>query len=84
MKHLTKLGIFLGLIGCVAGLILCAANKVNFGTWDIPAFVLGIVFCIVCLNWRGFLTFLNDNFEIEYSKDKGLSVREEKKRPDLQ
>lgn len=79
MKIITKLSILLGLIGCVAGLILCAANKVDFGTWDIPAFVCGIVFCIICMNWRGFLTFVNDNFEIEYTKEKGLSVKEEKK-----
>lgn len=76
MKYITKFGIVLGLIGCVAGLILCAMHQVNFGTWDIPAFILGIVFCVLALSWRGVLTFLDDRFDIEYSKEKGLTVRE--------
>lgn len=76
MKYLTKLGIFLALLGCVCGLVLCTANKCDFGTWDIPAFIGGIAFCVLCLSWRGILTFLDDRFDIEYSKDKGLTVRE--------
>lgn len=76
MKYITKIGITVGLIGCVAGLILCATNRVDFGTWDIPAFIGGIVFCVLCLAWRGILTFIDDRFDIEYSKEKGLTVKE--------
>lgn len=80
MKYLSRLGAVIGLIGCIAGLVLCAANKCDFGTWDIPAFVVGIIFCVLCLSWRGILTFIDDRFDIEYTKDKGLSVRENDKK----
>lgn len=76
MKYITKFGILIALIGCVSGLVLCTSNKCDFGTWDIPAFICGIVFCVLCLSWRGILTFLDDRFDVEYSKDKGLVVRE--------
>lgn len=80
MKYINKILVFIGLIGCVAGLILCAMNKVDFGTWDIPAFVIGIVFFGFMTTWRSILTFIDDRFDIEYSKDKGLTVKENKKK----
>lgn len=80
MKYLSRLAAIFGLIGCIAGLVLCAINRVDFGTWDIPAFIVGIIFCVLCLSWRGMVAFLDDRFDIEYSKDKGLSVRENDKK----
>lgn len=79
MKYLSRVGAIVGLIGCIAGLVLCAVNSIDFGTWDIPAFIVGIIFCVLCLSWRGILTFIDDRFDIEYSKDKGLTVKEDKK-----
>lgn len=76
MKYLSRTGAIVGLIGCIAGLVLCAANRIDFGTWDIPAFIAGIIFCVLCLSWRGILTFIDDRFDIEYNKKDGLKVTE--------
>lgn len=78
MKWLTKIGLVIGLLGCVAGLILCAINHVDFGTWGIVAFVAGIVIFGVLLSGRAIISYLKDNFDIEYSKKDGLKLREEK------
>lgn len=78
MKYITKLGVLIGLLGCTSGLIFSTLNKVNCGQWDIPCFIGGIVICLVIMNWRGFLSFLDERFEIEYTKDKGLSLKESK------
>lgn len=79
MKWLTKIGLIIGLLGCVAGLILCAINHIDFGTWGIVAFVVGIVVFGLLLSWRGLLTYLKENFDIEYSKKDGFKITEEKK-----
>jgi hypothetical protein len=78
MKWLTKIGLVLGLLGCVAGLILCAINHVDFGTWGIVAFVAGIALFGLLLSGRAIISYLKDNFDIEYSKKDGLKLREEK------
>jgi hypothetical protein len=78
MKWLTKIGLVMGLLGCVAGLILCAINHVDFGTWGIVAFVAGIVVFGLLLSGRAIISYLKDNFDIEYSKKDGLKLREEK------
>jgi hypothetical protein len=78
MKWLTKIGLVLGLSGCVAGLILCAINHVDFGTWGIVAFVAGIALFGLLLSGRAIISYLKDNFDIEYSKKDGLKLREEK------
>lgn len=78
MKWLTKIGLVLGLLGCVAGLILCAINHVDFGTWGIVAFVAGIALFGLLLSGRAMISYLKDNFDIEYSKKDGLKLREEK------
>lgn len=76
MKYINKALILVGLLGCVVGLILCAYNHVDFGTWDIPAFVGGIVFFGALSMWRPILVFLDDRFDIEYNKKDGLKVTE--------
>lgn len=78
MKWLTKIGLVLGLLGCVAGLILCAINHVDFGAWGIVAFVAGIALFGLLLSGRAIISYLKDNFDIEYSKKDGLKLREEK------
>lgn len=78
MKWLTKIGLVMGLLGCVAGLILCAINHADFGTWGIVAFVAGIVIFGLLLSGRAIISYLKDNFDIEYSKKDGLKLREEK------
>lgn len=80
MKYINKVLIFLGLIGCITGLVLCAYNHIDFGTWDIPAFIVGIIFFGLMTMWRPILVFLDDRFDIEYTKDKGLTVKETKKK----
>lgn len=77
MKYLTKIGLILGLLGCVAGLILCAINHVEFGTWGIVAFVAGIVAFGILLSWRGVISYLKENFDIEYSKQDGFKLKEQ-------
>ena len=74
MKYLTKIGLILGLLGCIAGLILCVANHTDLGAWDIPAFVAGIVIFGVLLVAPWFIK----QFDIEYSKKDGLKITEEK------
>lgn len=76
MKYVNKALILLGLIGCAAGLVLCAYNHIDFGTWDIPAFILGMIFFGVLATWRQILTFLDDRFDIEYTKKDGLKLKE--------
>ena len=78
MKYITKIGLVIGLIGCIAGLILCAINHIDFGTWGIVAFVAGIMFFGILLSWRPILTFLTNNFNIEYTKEGGLKITEDK------
>lgn len=78
MKWLTKIGLIIGLLGCVAGLILCAINHIEFGTWGVVAFVAGIVVFGFLLSWRGLITYLKENFNIEYSKKDGFKITEEK------
>lgn len=79
MKWLTKIGLIIGLMGCVAGLVLCAINHIDFGTWGIVAFVAGIAFFGFLLTWRSMLTYLKENFDIEYNKKDGFKITEEKK-----
>lgn len=76
MKYINKILVFIGLLGCVSGLILCSMNKVDFGTWDIPAFIAGIVFFGLMTTWRSILTFIDDRFDIEYNKKDGLKLKE--------
>lgn len=78
MKYLNKLITTLGLLGCIAGLVLCAYNHVDFGTWDIPAFMVGIVFFGILSVWRPILTWIDNNFDIEYTKEGGWKVKETK------
>lgn len=79
MKWLTKIGLIFGLLGCIAGLVLCAINHVDFGTWGIVAFVAGIALFGILLSGRAIISYLKENFDIEYSKKDGLKLREEKK-----
>ena len=78
MKYLTKIGLIIGLMGCIAGLVLCAINHIDFGTWGIVAFVAGIVFFGFLLTWRSMLTYLKENFDIEYNKKDGFKITEDK------
>lgn len=78
MKYITKFGLIIGLIGCIAGLIVCAINHIDFGTWGIVAFLAAIALCLILLCWRPILTFLTRNFDIEYTKDGGFKITEDK------
>ncbi len=77
MKYITKIGLIIGLLGCIAGLIFCAVNHVEFGTWGVVAFVAGMALFGILLSWRSILTYLKDNFNIEYSKKDGFKITEE-------
>ena len=77
MKYLTKIGLILGLLGCIAGLILCAINHVDFGAWGVVAFVAGMVLFGLMLSWRGIISYLKENFDIEYSKKDGFKLKEQ-------
>lgn len=78
MKYITKIGLIIGLMGCIAGMVLCANNHIDFGTWDIVAFIGGIAFFGILLTWRPILTFLIEHFDIEYTKDGGFKITEDK------
>lgn len=76
MKYINKLIAFIGMLGCIAGLILSITHEVELGSWGISSFILGIVFFGIMSSWRGILTWFDNNFDIEYNKAEGLKVKE--------
>ena len=74
MKYLTKIGLIIGLLGSIAGLIICSVNHTEMGSYGVVAFVASIVLFGLLL----ILPWLLKQFDIEYSKKDGLKITEEK------
>lgn len=79
MKYITKIGLIIALLGSIAALIVGEIYNANFGTWGFVGLIAVIALCLILLSFKPLLTFLKDNFDIEYSKKDGFKITEEKK-----
>lgn len=77
MKYISKIGLMLVIFGCIAALIVGEIYNTDFGTWGLVGLIVIMALCLILLSFRSVLTFLKDNFNIEYSKKDGFKITEE-------
>ncbi len=73
MKYITKIGLIIGLLGCIAALIVGEIYNADFGTWGVVAIVALAALCLIILA----LPWVTKKFNIEYSKEHGLKITED-------